>query len=226
MPLAPSSLKALLLTGGRSSRMGSPKHLLPFHDRPLYLHVLELLQTFCHGTDKIYISVNRPEQATGFKLPMSWQDRVTFLYDEPSQDDSIPYITAKAKPDDNGIGPAAGLLAAYKNDPHAHWLVIACDYPLLTSDALQQLYDAYEEPVTCFVNSQGWLEPLLGIWGPYAISKLKSNVGRGYTGPSMVVKELQGRLIKPAVDLWIKGANTKEEWADILELVDDTGKVP
>jgi molybdopterin-guanine dinucleotide biosynthesis protein A len=100
----------------------------------------------------------------GFNLPKSWQDRVTFLYDDPSQDDSIPYITAKAKPDDNRIGPAAGLLAAYKNDPHAHWLVIACDYPLLTSDALQQLYDAYEEPVTCFVNSQEWCEPLLGIW--------------------------------------------------------------
>jgi hypothetical protein len=42
----------------------------------------------------------------------------------------------------------------------------------------------------------------------------------------MVVKELQGRLIKPGVDLWIKGANTKEEWAEILELVIDIGKVP
>jgi len=104
--------------------------------------------------------------------------------------------------------------------------VVACDYPLLTPDALQQLYDAYEEPVTCFVNSQGWCELLLGIWGPYALSKLKSNVGGGCTGPSMVVKDLQGQLIKPGVDLWIKGANTKEEWADILELVDDTGKVP
>jgi len=181
--------------------MGSPKHLLPFHDRPLYLHILELLRTFCCVADKIYVSVNYPEQAARFNLPKSWQDRVTFLYDASSQDDSIPYVTAKAKPNDKGIGPAAGLLAAYKNDPHAHWLVVACDYPLLIPDALQQLYDAYEEPVTIFVNSQGCCESLLGIWGPYALSKLESNVGGGCTGSSMVVKELQGRLIKPGVDL-------------------------
>lgn len=103
--------------------------------------------------------------------------------------------------------------------------MVACDYPFLKFDALQQLYDAYEEPVTCFVNSQGWSEPLLGIWGPGALSKLKSNFGEGYTRPSKVAKELRGRLVKPELESWIKGANTKGEWAEILDLVEDRKKV-
>ena len=112
---------------------------------------------------------------------------------------------------DNTIGPTAGLLAAYHNDPDAHWLVVACDYPLLTHDALRQLYEAYEESVTCFVNAQGWSEPLLAIWSPTALLKLDTNVREGSTGPSKVVNALQGRLVKAEVESWIKGANTQEE---------------
>ncbi len=220
MPLDLSSLKPLLLTGGRSSRMGCPKHLLPFHARPLYLHILHLLQNFCSPTSKIYVSVNSQEQAASFNIPESWRDRVTFLYDYRNYIDFCPYNAAKADLDDNGIGPAAGLLAAYQNDPSAHWLVVACDYPLLTHDALRQLYDAYQEPITCFVNEQGWSEPLLSIRGPTALSKLEHNVREGSTGPSKVVRELRGRLVKPDVETWIKGANTKEEWADVLDLLE------
>lgn len=73
--------------------------------------------------------------------------------------------------------------------------------------------------MTCSVSSQGWCEPLLGIWGPNALSKLKSYVGGGSAGPRKVVIELRGRLVKPEVDSWIKGANIKEEWAHILDLV-------
>ncbi len=45
-------------------------------------------QNFCCVANKIYVSVNYPEQDARFNLPKSWQDRVTFLYDASSQDDS------------------------------------------------------------------------------------------------------------------------------------------
>ena len=99
------------------------------------------------------------------------------------------------------------------------WLVVACDYPLLTHDALRQLYEAYEEPITSFVNAEGWCEPLLEIWGPTALSKLADNVREGSKSPTKVVKELQRRLKKPQVESWIQGASTKEERADILHLI-------
>ncbi|KAL6855676.1 hypothetical protein J3F83DRAFT_753912 [Trichoderma novae-zelandiae] len=35
-------------------------------------------------------------------------------------------------PTSESAGPATGLLAAYEFDPDATWLVLACDYPLIT----------------------------------------------------------------------------------------------
>ncbi len=76
--------------------------------------------------------------------------------------------------------------------------------------------------MTCFVNAQGWSEPLLGIWGPTALSRLDTNAREGNTGPSKVVKALRGRMVKPRVESWIKGANTQEEWMAMLNSLRDS----
>lgn len=64
------------------------------------------------------------------------------------------------------IKPAAGLLGVYRRDPSATWLVVACDYPFLTTAALRLLRresDAAPAPVTCFANAEGFNERLLAI---------------------------------------------------------------
>jgi molybdopterin-guanine dinucleotide biosynthesis protein A len=65
---------------------------------------------------------------------------------------------------DVDIGPAASLLAAHAHDADPHWLVLACDYPLVTVEALRQLREEFEELVTCFVNRDGFVEPLAAAW--------------------------------------------------------------
>jgi molybdenum cofactor guanylyltransferase len=60
---------------------------------------------------------------------------------------------------DIGIGTAAGFLAAHAHNADAHWLALACDYPLVTAEAPRQLREEFEEPVT-FVNRDGFVEPL------------------------------------------------------------------
>jgi molybdopterin-guanine dinucleotide biosynthesis protein A len=65
---------------------------------------------------------------------------------------------------DIDIGPAAGLLAAHAHDADTHWLVLTCDYPFVTVEALRQLCEEFEEPVTCFVNRNGFVEPLVAAW--------------------------------------------------------------
>lgn len=56
------NLKPLLFAGGRSSRMGTPKHLLRFPDdgtnTPMYLHLIrELHAACCDQTEDVYISL-------------------------------------------------------------------------------------------------------------------------------------------------------------------------
>lgn len=207
-------VKPLLLAGGKSSRMGFPKHLLQLpNGQPLYT---QLIQTFCGALldlDTMYVSFAKDSAVdNGFRKEIT-----------PDTPDQVNKSKVKIEIvwDDTheDIGPAAGLLSAFHQDPNATWLVVACDYPLIHIETLRQLLDEYEAPVTCFQNADGFCEPFLGIWSPKALSVLEENVKAGKLGPSRTVKEAGGKLIKPALsasgetrEWWLTNVNTKEEW--------------
>jgi hypothetical protein len=69
------------------------------------------------------------------------------------------------------IEPAAGLLAA-----HPLCIILGSGHPLLSPTALQQLVLEYQAPVTCFSNEGGFSQPLIAVWGPAVLLKLKYNV--------------------------------------------------
>ncbi|HNG90500.1 MAG TPA: NTP transferase domain-containing protein, partial [Saprospiraceae bacterium] len=99
-------LCGLVLAGGRSLRMGRDKGSIPWHGRPQWAHVADLLQPLCQ---EVMISC-RPEQAADF----------------------APYPTL---PDTFAeLGPYGALLSAFRRRPDAAWLVTACDLPLLDAD--------------------------------------------------------------------------------------------
>lgn len=197
----------LILAGGLSTRMGSPKHFLtvPSTGAPLYQHLVNVIHVAFPGTRSIYISV----------AGSSTLDRI------PHEEQSLSTMEADGRrvelvplPDQtmHSIGPAAGLIAAHRHDPIATWLVVACDFPLLEPEALHRLKEAFEEPVTCFVNKDGFNEPLLAIWSPRALQSLSKNVESGRLGPNYTVKRLSGKLIIPEDDDWILNTNTPAEW--------------
>ncbi len=106
-------VRAGILIGGRSSRMGRPKHLMLHESR-------------------------------------SWLERVTSAVSE--QVHSVAILGAGEVPESfdgwprisdvpGGAGPLAGMRAAMRWDPFASWLFIACDMPLLTSEAISWLLE-------------------------------------------------------------------------------------
>ncbi|KAK8194396.1 hypothetical protein M8818_007586 [Zalaria obscura] len=123
------------------------------------------------------------------------------------------------------IGPAAGLLAAYDADPEAHWLVLACDYPHITASDLGALLEAYEAPVTCFVNEEGFHEPLVALWSPEALRKLRQNVSNGINGPARTIKMLNGKRMRPEREMALFNANTPQEWETALQMARSLGNV-
>jgi molybdopterin-guanine dinucleotide biosynthesis protein A len=201
------SFKLLILAGGQSSRMGSPKHLLPVPStgQPLYKHLINVMYRAFPETQTIYFSV-----AENSTLDDTLQQEELLL---PTRSGNTR-IEMKKIPDEStqSIGPAAGLLAAHHYDRNATWMIVACDYPLLDLAALHQLKEAYEDPITCFVNKDGFSEPLLAIWSSQALQSLVDNVESGRSGPNYTVKHLKGKLIRPTEDDWILNTNTPEEW--------------
>ncbi|KAL6872241.1 bifunctional molybdenum cofactor biosynthesis protein [Trichoderma longibrachiatum] len=204
-------LKPLILAGGRSTRMGSPKHLLQFPDgTPLYQHQVKLLRQALPSVTTIYMSLAKDSQLD------------TYLQNADDHNIKIIYDTRDNHDEAQSGGPAQGLLAAHEFDPKATWLVLAVDYPLLTVDLLQQLQDAYQPPVTCFRNGEGYCEPLLGIWSPEALRRLQDNLRQGRSsGPSAVVRQLGGHQIDPETesDRVLMNVNAQADWDKVVRLL-------
>ncbi len=104
-------LYGLVLIGGKSRRMGTPKHLLTTGGRTWLARTAELLAPLCERV--MVAGVGRmPDDADG----------LVRLADVP-----------------DAAGPMAGLLAAMRWGPRACWLVAACDLPALSAGALDWL---------------------------------------------------------------------------------------
>lgn len=115
-------MKAILLCGGRSSRMGRPKHWLPLGQRPLLLHTLETVGAVCH--DRVVV-INDPDEHA----------RIEELTGVPTTPDLYP-----------GQGPLAGLHAGLQgvgDDDTA--CLVGCDLPFLRSEVLRDLDTLLQE---------------------------------------------------------------------------------
>ena len=106
-------LHGLILTGGRSTRMGQDKSQLIYHGKPQREHLTELLTPYC---EVVFWSVNADQavESTAANQPV-----VVDRFDFP--------------------GPLNGILSSFAHDPSAAWLVVACDMPLLTTRSLDAL---------------------------------------------------------------------------------------
>lgn len=220
--------------------MGVRKELLRLNnDEPMYMHLATMLHEVCPGSETIYLSlrdrlsltdlldcdnnsVNKTVKISGDVIVLDPAKgggnplTIRTIYDHDYDQEK----TKKEKPTDTSIdidiGPASGLLSAHRHDPKTTWLVVACDYPLLTTEALGQLLREAGGELACFRNADGFLEPLLAIWTPDALRELERNVQRGILGPSAVVKQMRAKAVTPRDERWVFNANTPEDWQRAL----------
>ncbi|MED0678560.1 molybdenum cofactor guanylyltransferase [Aneurinibacillus thermoaerophilus] len=106
-------MEGVILAGGRSSRMGRPKELLPVSG-----------VTFIERTWKLLDLV-----ANSCLIVSNHQERLTMI------SDSVPIYSD----DILGQGPLGGIATAMRVSKHDVLLVVACDMPALTLELLRML---------------------------------------------------------------------------------------
>ncbi len=223
------NIMPLLCIGGQSSRMGTRKELLQFPDGLLaFEHALNTIHNAMPTTSTICISLHNESQLEGIQFRLNTSTRPSSPLPNPAEvgadehHHSLRFPEVETIFDDTShgdIGPAAGLLAAHAAHPAATLLVLGCDYPLLPPAALQQLILEYEPPLTCFVNAEGFTEPLIALWSPKALDALSAEVRAGSNGLNRVVSLLSGKKVMPLRDTWIAGCNVREEWEEALQVL-------
>jgi len=201
------NLKGLVLAGGMSSRMGTDKGFLPWtrldQSNTSACSVTKTMFEWCaidmaHFCKDVYVSLRLAQLAlhadTLKQAGFETVDRATTRPHADASNAELPGAKAHILLDDEAygdIGPAVALLTAFDSDPLAHWLVCACDFPFICAAAFAQLVQNFAEPLTCFKHPDGNPEPLLAIWSPTALQRLKENVlQRKRTGPCFTLREL------------------------------------
>lgn len=162
-----SDASAVLLAGGKSSRMGSDKGLVEFQNKPMASHILELLNTIF--TEVIVISNTSNYEHSGY----------------PVFPDSIP-----------DKGPAAGILSAFEH-VNSEWIfVIACDMPLITSHTILKLYDEKCDSDICLPVTSDGVEPLCGFYHAAIQNHLLELINNDVLKMQLVVKEFNLKLVE------------------------------
>ena len=176
-----------MLVGGRSSRMGRDKALLPF------------------GSGLLAESVARAvELAAGSATLVGDPNRYGHL-GFPAIPDAYP-----------GQGPLGGILTALKHTS-ADWnLLAACDMPGLSADFLRRLLDAAERSAADALlpaGPSGRPEPLCAVYHRRILPALQTAYGNGVRQVSATLQEV-GATVLPVLEVApFENVNTPEEWA-------------
>jgi cyclic pyranopterin phosphate synthase len=180
----------LVLTGGRSKRMGQDKALLPFHNRPHALYLYELLQTYCQ---QVFLSARANQ----------WQGTVLA---------NLPILVDQFA----SVGPITGLLTAFSHFPKVNWLVVACDLANLQPSTIEKLLANFSEEAiaTCYRNPAGFPEALCAIYTPSALPILQNAFAQQQYCPVKILETVDCLLIDPQSDQEIANINTPEDWQE------------
>ncbi len=128
---------AIILAGGKSSRMGQDKGLLLLAGKPMIQHVIDVVSPY---VTTILISTANP---------------VYKQFGHPCYPDIYP-----------NSGPLGGIYTGLQHSNTTINFVLSCDTPLIPSELIEQLVDGYSNtPHTITtIKSKGKCMPTIGIY--------------------------------------------------------------
>lgn len=196
-----TKLYGLVLAGGKSTRMGSDKGLIKYHSVPQQEHLYKLLE---HTCDNVFLSVREEQQSI--------------------MDNHFNVIV-----DQNEYrGPFNGILSAHKSYPDVSWLVLACDLPLIDSEALKSLADSRNQKkmATSYATKKTNLpEPLITIWEPEGLRKAIEYLQTSEsTCPRKFLINSDVELVNPKHDEVLYNANSISDYEFIKSKLETTNE--
>jgi molybdopterin-guanine dinucleotide biosynthesis protein A len=187
----------LVLTGGRSTRMGRDKAVLTWHGRTQLEWAMDLIGPY---VEKAFVSV-RPGQT------------------DPVRARFEPIVDTR-----DGLGPIAGIMAAQARYPDVAWLVLACDLPFLDDSTLRYLLAQRDptRPATAFRSKNpnpkhdGLPEPLCAIYEPSSRDGILAHVASGKDCPRKFLINAGPKLLDQPNTQALDNINTPEEYGSAM----------
>ena len=193
------NIGGIVLCGGRSTRMGSSKALLPFGSETMLQRVVRLLSTVVSPL----VAVAAPEQ----ELP------------------DLPPAIIVTRDEREGRGPLEGLRAGLKALPEGvdAAYVTSCDVPLLVPAFVERMIDLVEDHDIAVMEIDGFAHPLSAVYRRRTLSQVEALLAADRLRPVFLFDAVKTRRVTPAevaaVDpqlLTLRNLNTPQDYEDAL----------
>lgn len=185
------ALYGLVLSGGKSIRMGINKGLIDYNGIGQAEYIAELLSKVC---SKTFLSTSDSDhKSNGFSS-------ISDLYPDK--------------------GPLGGIISAFEYDNNVAWLTIPCDLPFLNADTIQFLIESRNanKEATCFINDQSQsLHPLVTIWEPRIYKELKKQFLSGQLSPRRLLLNSDVQYVKQHEFIDLTDCNTPDQRDEALK---------
>jgi len=143
----------IILSGGKSSRLGEEKGLALFHGKPLVTYAIGILKPVCGN---LVISANNYQKEYakyGFNVV---EDQI------------------------RDIGPMGGLFSCLRRSKTRFNIVISCDTPFVNSGLFEYLLDHIKNfQAVVPVHNDGLIEPLCAVYATNVIWSLQQAIEKG-----------------------------------------------
>jgi molybdopterin-guanine dinucleotide biosynthesis protein A len=176
-------MQGLILAGGKSSRMGQDKALLPVNGVPLLRSIVEQMGRVCA---KVGIAAGDESRAELYRNALSGlkQVPVHFIYDR--------------YPD---CGPLAGLHAGLTEVGDGYLFVMACDMPYLSESLLRRMMLRAEEKTSDHGGSAADVihvpgQPFHALYHARAAKVVKKQLEMGEYRFMQLLDALQGTTVE------------------------------
>lgn len=176
------AITGIILAGGKSTRMGTDKGLMPFRGKPMIQHIINPMAKICERI--LVVSENSMYGMFGFEL----------IKDE--------------KPD---YGPVMGILSGLRQSTTDRNLILSCDAPFVGFNLMKELVlksDGANVVAAC--SSEG-IHPLIAVYDRDCISVFEQAVASGEHRMRTVLKKLNVEELVVKNENLVRNLNAKED---------------
>lgn len=191
---------AIILAGGKSSRMGFDKQFLKLRDKFIIEMITERLQKVF---GEIIIVTGRPDEYEkyGFKLV---EDEV------------------------KDFGPLAGIHVGLKSSGSMHNYIVACDMPFINLKYLEYMMELIEQHggmVDGVITRLGeWIEPFNAFYSKSLLPKIEENIENGKRQINLLlqgsnvlyISESKARVFSPDWAMFTN-VNTQKDYESLMK---------
>ncbi|MEZ6175895.1 MAG: molybdenum cofactor guanylyltransferase [Candidatus Scalinduaceae bacterium] len=192
-------MTAVILAGGKSSRMGRNKAFLKIQGKTFIERQIDLLREIF---DKIIVSANTPSEYTFLNIPVI--------------KDVYP-----------GKGPLSGIYTGLMNSRSLHTFFLACDMPFVELPLIQYLKGLVKDFDVVVPQSERGLEPLHAFYSKNCLAPIKRELTRNnlriisfFSDVKVKIVELDSLTSSKSFLDSIRNLNTPDDYESVKNLQD------